>query len=347
MSNVELRIGGAALLVCMVAVSALRAEAQPLPLPLPSPQAPSSTPDPRPWAASVAEDEQAAALALYDAGNREFVESRFAQALARYREAIRHWDHPAIRYNMAVCLIKLDQPLEARDHLERSLTYGAAALGAEAHAQALTYRKLLDAQLSRLAIACGEPGVQVMLDGKLLFTAPGAAEPHVLPGEHQVVAIRPGFFAASRTLLAVAGKRLPYDVPALERRTAMVRRWAAWKPWAVIAGGAALAGLGAVGYLAAKHDYDAYDRGIAANCLGAMGCDAAMLATLTELRGTRDRADRDQVIAFSLFSAAGAAVLAGAVGLIVNQPRAQTEPSPAPIVTPVPAGAAMGMRWRF
>ena len=57
--------------------------------------------DNKPWAAGVSEAEQKTALVIYKQGNVEFEESRYAQALAKYREALRHWDHPAIHFNMA------------------------------------------------------------------------------------------------------------------------------------------------------------------------------------------------------------------------------------------------------
>src|SRR5215813_4735696 len=87
--------------------------------------------DDKPWAAGVPDKEQAAALAIYRDGNAEFEESRYAQALAKYREAIKHWDHPAIRFNMAVSRVNLDQPLDASEDLDAAIKYGAAPLGAE------------------------------------------------------------------------------------------------------------------------------------------------------------------------------------------------------------------------
>ncbi len=303
----------------------------------------------RPWAAGVSEAEQAIARELYSDGNREFIESRFAQALAQYKEAIRHWDHPAIRYNMAICLINLEQPLEARENLERGLAYGAAPLDTDKYAQGLTYRKLLDAQLARVKITCPEQGAEVMLDGKRLFTAPGAADAFVLPGEHQIVVTRSGFLTVSKTLVAVTGKRTSYDFLALERRTTTrtVRRWTPWKPWAVLVGGVALSGLGALSYVVAERNYATYDRGIAANCPGTKGCDAAMYAALSHLRDLQDRAGREQVIAFSLFAVGGAAAAVGLVGLVVNQPRVQLEPSRSLVVTPISGGAVAAMRWAF
>src|ERR1041384_5557334 len=109
--NRDMRRGALAwMFACMLALLSTRAHAQPSLEPTATPKADA----PRPWAAGVSESEQAVALKLYVAGNLEFAESRFAQALAKYKEAIQHWEHPAIRYNMAVCLINLDQPLEAK-----------------------------------------------------------------------------------------------------------------------------------------------------------------------------------------------------------------------------------------
>src|SRR5204862_5516188 len=78
----------------------------------------------RPWASGVSQDAQKQALVLFDEGNRLFENSEHAAALAKYREALKIWDHPAIRYNAAVALINLDQPLAAHDNLELALRYG-------------------------------------------------------------------------------------------------------------------------------------------------------------------------------------------------------------------------------
>jgi hypothetical protein len=166
----------------------------------------------RPWAAGVSERAQALAFELYSDGNREFVEMRFVQALAKYREAIRHWDHPAIRFNIAVCLINLDQLVEARDSLERSLKYGVTALGADAYAQALKQRTLLHGKLARLTLDCPEPDEEVMIDGKLVFKGPGTVEQFVLPGEHHVVATKPGFLPASRKIVLAAGASAAFEI---------------------------------------------------------------------------------------------------------------------------------------
>jgi hypothetical protein len=302
----------------------------------------------RPWAAGVSQAEQTTALALYKSGNLEFAESRFAQALAKYREAIQHWDHPAIRFNMAVCLIRFDQPVEAMEELERSLVFGAGPLGPDLYTQGQTYRKLLDAQLAHLQIGCGEPGTQITLDGRYRFTAPGALDKILLPGEHQVVATRAGFVTVTRTLVLVAGKRTHYDVPPLEVRVAaqMVRRWPEWVPWLVLAGGAAAVAGGAQSYVAARANFASYDRGVTTHC--SYGCDAATLAGYPDLREHRSRGDTEHVVALSLFAAGGTAIVAGAIGLLFNEPRVQVESGHAQAaVVSLPGGAAISMAWGF
>jgi hypothetical protein len=325
------------------------APAQPLSPPEPFSASGRATPEqPRPWAAGVSESEQALALEIYVAGNAEFAESRFAQALAKYRDAVTHWDHPAIRFNIAVCLINLGQPIEAREQLEKGLAFGIPPLGPEAHAQAITYRKLLDAQLTRLTISCPEPGAQVTLDGKPLLTGPGSATRYLLPGEHQVVATKPGMQASLQTLILTAGTPAAVELrPAIERaaRPQMVRRWATWKPWAVLGSGGGFLGLGALSYFTASGDFAAYDRGVAARCPA--GCSAAMLAEYG-LADKKQRAEREQVIAVSLFAVGGCAVVAGVVGLLLNQPRVKLEARPVPLtIAPVAGGAVIATAWGF
>src|SRR5262245_25248836 len=83
-----------------------------------------STSEKRPWADGVAAAAQARALAIYEEGNALFGENQFAQALVKYREGLAIWDHPMIRHNIAICLLELDQPVEALEHLEKALAFG-------------------------------------------------------------------------------------------------------------------------------------------------------------------------------------------------------------------------------
>jgi hypothetical protein len=178
-----------------------------------APAKPAATPmEPRPWATGVPVAEQATALQLYAAGNDAFVQNRYADALAQYKQAIAHWDHPAIRFNMVVCLLGLGAPVEARDSLEHSLVYGADALGPDAYAQALRYRDQLDRQLVRLTLDCPEPDEAVALDGERILTGPGQVTRFLAPGDHQVVATKPGFLPASRQIILAIGQPQRFEI---------------------------------------------------------------------------------------------------------------------------------------
>lgn len=336
----------------VVALVLLSARAYPEPLPA---QAESLQPgstqldpapgqaDPRPWAAGVTETRQERALELYVAGNLEFKESRYAQALAKYREAIQFWDHPAIRFNMAVCLIHLDQLLEAQDNLDRSLAYGDGPLGADMLASGLTYRKLIAAQLAQLHIRCEQHGAQVTVDGKLLFTGPGSADVSLLPGAHQVVVAKEGFLTASKTVVLAAGKPVVQDIRHLERRVSlrMARRWAAWKPWTLVSGGVAALNVGVLTYVIGSNHIARYQTQIA-RCPDSCSDDL-----LAKLESERKRGEVEHVAAIVLLSAGASAVVAGVVGAVMNQPRLRVEPSRVPTVAPVAGGAMMMMSWGF
>jgi hypothetical protein len=325
-------------IACAAAVSATPISAQPSDAP-----AVQTEDDVRRWARGVSEAEQELARRLHAEGNAEFAESRFAQALAKYREAIRHWDHPAIRFNMAVCLINLDQLVDAKDNLERSLAYRAVPLGAENYAQALTYRKLLDAQLAHVAITCMEAGAVVTLDGKYLFTAPGTTEQFLLASEHQLAATKPGLRTVVVTFTGVAGRVMPFEL----RPTPEVRppHWGYWKH--MLGGGGVVVGLGALTYIWASRSFDHYDDLIAANCKP-QGCTAEKLRELPEVEAAHTGARTRQTVALSLFGAGGAAIVAGLIGLIVDQPKVRPEAGRAvPAVTPQRGGATVSLGWAF
>jgi len=326
------------LFACAVAMLAPRASADPATIP----KAPRDD-KARPWAKGVSEDEQEVARSLHAEGNAEFAELRFAQALAKYKEALRHWDHPAIRFNIAVSLINLDQPVEAKDNLERSLTYRAAALGGDAYTQAMTIRKLLDAQLAHLQITCSEPGAVVTLDGKYLFTAPGTMEQFLLPGEHQLAATKSGLRTEVMTVTGVAGRLTAFDLrPAPEMRPP---HWRYWKH--VFGGGAVLVSVGGLSYLWSYYSFKDYDDQVAVRC-APRGCSAEESRGFGDLNKQLARARTKQTVAFSLFGVGGAAIVVGVVGLILDQPRVRPDSNRAvPAVMVVPGGATVTLSWTF
>ena len=324
------------------------ARAQVVPLPADAPAAEverraQADPPERPWAAGVPEEAQKQALQLFEEGNRLFESSEHAAALAKYREALKAWDHPAIRYNAAVALINLDQPLAANANLELALRFGEAPFNPETYQQALTYRKLLRGQLAQLKVTCAEPGADVALDGATLFVAPGETARWLTPGAHLLVARKPGFLTETRSLSLFPGKPAVetvalQEVGSLPTRT--VRRWPTWKPWAVVGGGGLLALVGLPLLLEARSDLIAYDNKIVEEC--SMGCAAGQVPQ--DAIDLRDRAHTKNVVAVSLFAVGGAIVASGVALVILNQPRTvRTDEQARAAVTPLIGPGVFGL----
>jgi hypothetical protein len=301
-----------------------------------------AAPTDRPWAAGVSEEDQQRALGIFKEGNTLFAELQHAEALAKYREALKVWNHPAIRYNAAVALINLDKPLDAMEELESSLRFGEAPLGAETYKQALIYKKLLSGQLAELDVTCDEPGAEVVLDGAPLFVAPGKTSRRLLPGAHSLVARKNGFLTETRSLQLVPG-HLSSETVKLQNLSTLpthtVRRWALWKPWTVFAAGVAVALIGLPLILDAKSNFDTFDSEISRLCPN--GCSSSQLPTTVLEADSRARAENAAAIA--MFSIGGAAAAAGAVLLILNQPRIEAAPRPAVTVAPALGGGSFGL----
>jgi hypothetical protein len=305
----------------------------------------------RPWAKNVSQVRQDEALLLYEEANKLFEDSQHAAALAKYREALKVWDHPAIHYNAAVALIYLDQPLAAYENLEAALRFGTAPFNAETYQQALTYRKLLRGQLAELKVTCAEPGAEIALDGRPLFVGPGEATQRLLPGPHQLVARKPVFLTETRSLTLLPGKpasetlRLQ-DIRTLPTKT--VRRWPVWKPLAVVGAGVLVAAIGVPFSLLSKSNFDVLDTWTRENCSNSgSGCATGMVPPPSAI-AARDRGRVDNVIALSLFSVGAAAAATGVVLAIMNQPHAvPADQAPRALVTPLVGPGAIGVSLAF
>jgi hypothetical protein len=273
----------------------------------------------RPWAEGVSQENQAEALRLFAEGNRTFEESQLAQALSSYRKAIGFWDHPQIRFNMAVALIQLDQPLTAYENVLEALRWDGEALEPAIKQQALNYKKLLLGQLAQLRVGVSEQGAKLFLDGNLILVGPGEASRVLLPGPHQLAASKVGFLTSTRNVNLISGKTAveTLELLALTQLTRTERRWRWWKPATVLSSGAALVLAGIPLLLDGNAAIDRYDNSIAAGCPG--GCRTQDLPSA--VRDLPGRSSKETGFAVSLFAVGGGLVAAGLVMVIVNQPR--------------------------
>ncbi|MEO8549772.1 MAG: PEGA domain-containing protein [Kofleriaceae bacterium] len=271
--------------------------------------------DDKPWAAGVSAENQKAALDLYNQGGNAFAQADYKTALEIYTRALPLWDHPALRYNIAVCLINLDRPVEAYDNLERAMRFGEAPLGPDLWKQGQSYQKLLAGRVAEIEVSA-EPGASVSLDGKPLA---GTAQ-RVLTGDHQIVVEKPRYQTETRAVRLNPGDHVTIKIelkPIAVART-LHRRWVRWLPWTVLGGGVVVAGAGVPVLLAAGSSFDRYDAAVAASCQH--GCRDGDPAT-AHVMDLQSHAELQNTTAVSLFAVGGAIAATGFVMVILNQPR--------------------------
>lgn len=287
--------------------------------------------DDKPWAKDVPQEMQDKAFGLYEEANKLFADGEYKRALEKYEAAIAEWDHPSIRYNLAVCLINLDRPVDAYQNLTQALRYGEAPLGAALYNEGLNYQKLLSKQVAEIEVSSKDDGARVSLDGKPLTLVGGHASTMVAVNEtHEVIASKPGY----QTL------RRPLDkLPAGQKTTIELKlqplEAARWKPWAVIAGGAVVAGAGAYVYGLARSNISDYEKAVETKCPCASDADLGADADLP------DRARTKEIVAYSMFALGGVTIATGVV-LVV---RGRGHTSVAPTVTKDSAGVSISGRW--
>ncbi|TNF37663.1 MAG: hypothetical protein EP329_02555 [Deltaproteobacteria bacterium] len=288
-----------------------------------------------PWQTGVSEERRDTAQALFAEANERFGDKEYPRALELYREARAAWDHPSINYNMAVCLLELDQGVAAWEALERSLRYGQGPLSDRNYVEAQRYQRLLKGSLGFVRVRVAESHARVTLDGRELLVGPGEATRVLAPGPHELVASKTGFVTLTRPTVVPAGEETVVEL-ALEPLTevAQVRRWPTWMPWVVVGGGVLIAASGAPLLASARDDYDAYDAYVSANCGG--GCAPSDLPRA--VRDDADRGDAKRAGAITLFSLGAAAAITGAVLVVMNQPTEVRRPvsTPTPLLTVAP-----------
>jgi tetratricopeptide (TPR) repeat protein len=293
-----------------------------------------------PWARGVPPARQTRATELYSQGNALFVESKYAEAVEKYRPALEAWDHPGIHYNMAAALINLEKPLEAYEHLKAALRYGDAPFSKQEYQQAQTYEKLLTGRLAVLQVNCPDSGAKVMLDGEELLVGPGAITKVAMPGSHQVGASKPGYLADTRSLLLIPGQKneLTIHLKTIQEATVMKRRWKTYVPWTVLGAGVLVAAVGVVLQLQARSDASQYNSIIDQQC--PQGCATS---DISEFQSIKSRAQAENIAAFALYGVGGALALSGITLAILNIPRPVVESSPkGPTVQVAPTFASTG-----
>ncbi|WP_428265043.1 hypothetical protein [Haliangium sp.] len=276
-----------------------------------------------PWYVGVSSEQRATAIELYEAGNQLLEDALFAAAIAKYREARQHWNHPGIHYNLALAQVGIDRPLEAYRSILAALQHGPDALRAEQYKHALEYRRLLRHQIAEIVVTCNEPDAVVTLDGKPLLTGPGQVGTLMLPGKHQLVASKFNHISVSETVELIAGHKSNVELRLLSEDEATVhtRRWSPALPWAVVIVGGLIGGAGGV----LQWQSNVTERRLSdlAPALCPYGCEVIPPSLNTLDRGARWRRNA----AYASYATAGAALTTGAVLLYLNRARAVESPA--------------------
>jgi len=293
----------------------------------------------RPWARGVPEAEQDKALTLYRMGNAAFEQRRYSEAKPQYEQALSHWDHPNIRYNLAITLVHLDEPIPAYDHLVKSLEFGAAPLGDAHFESGQTLKRSLERQIGTISLTVEQPGVTVRLDGNVVVDAPGTKAVRLTPGNHELFAEKSGHRSFSRSVSVFGGTSTTVDISLLKIETRLVRRWDPWKPWAVVGAGAAFVIAGIPLELSARSRTDEFEVAFADECPN--GCPREQLTAAT--RDLESSAKTRNVLGVSALVIGGVGIAAGVVGVVLNQPRAIESPGPNTAVTPTVGRDSVGV----
>jgi len=316
--------------------------------------------DERPWARGVSPQDQKIALNLFHDGNVQLNDGLFIKAAEKYREALKHWQHPAIHYNLALALLNLDQPIEVYNSLLKAIAFGTAPLEKEKFEHAKEYLLLIQQQLADIEVSCDKKGAKVSVDGKEAFTV-GKPDPvtgqlltkfaeKVKIGKHQFVAEKEGYQARIKAPYIGPGEhfRIELKLYTAEDLTRYHRKFdRTWIPYAVAGGGLVIAGVGALLQLSAKSSYNDFDKRVEQCSMMNSGCTVS-----SDLTSIKNSGDTKKTMSYVAYGIAAGAVLTGLALVVLNRRQPyQVKPedltgeqlSIAPIVAPGLTGiGAMG-----
>lgn len=297
-----------------------------------------------PWYQGTSAEVRKTAEALYAQALDLHKQLLRDQALAKYEEALKHWEHPHVRWNLALLLTDMGQYLRAYENLEKALAWGSEAFDKDRwNKMKQLKQRLLGQHLAVLEVHSGEPKAEVAADGKRWFRGPGTRRKVVLPGEHVITANKPGYFPLVKAVTLPAGKQgtvvLAMDVDGIFEK----RKWAWWKPWAVVGSGLALGLVGAGLQWQADNHFDQANREFQTGCNTGLQCDPSTPSIY-------GRAVTESRIAVGSLIAAGLTAATGLTLVYINRARAyRSQPTSTPILelSPILSEAAAGVSARI
>jgi hypothetical protein len=162
--------------------------------------------------AARATEDLARARVLDQQGAKAYGDGRYNDAIRYFEESLRLGGPPFELWNIAKCHVRLDQPEQAAEMLERYLA--TPALPSDDREEATQQLESLRKRPSPLTIASTPTGAAVTLDGRV--AEGGGKTPtsfNVPPGPHTITLTAPKYAVYTQAVEAKYGRAIILDVP--------------------------------------------------------------------------------------------------------------------------------------
>lgn len=156
-----------------------------------------------------ASDHLARARALDQQGAKAYAEGRYRDAIRYFEEAFRLGGPPFEQWNIAKCYLRLDQPEQAADVLERYLA--TPNLPPDDQKEAEEQLDQLRKRASTLTVASSPTGASVSVDGKPVEGGTTPLSVQVGPGQHTVAVALPKYAIYTKQVEAKYGRAVILD----------------------------------------------------------------------------------------------------------------------------------------
>jgi len=283
----------------------------------------------QPWGDGVSDDQKAAAKAKLEEGNKLYLATEYKQAADTYTEALKSWNHPAIRFNLVRSQVQLNLMVDAGNNLEQCLKYGKDPFTDDVWQEVLGYKKLLARMVGEIEVGCTQDGAKLTFDGQpFIEKCPGKQKTRVQLGQHSIVATKDGFLTKEMPVVVIGGdtpQNVDVQLVPLDKAAKVVHKWPTWIPWVVFGGGLAVTGVGVLLEVDAQNQMNQYDQDVAGSC-AVNGCNLDTPAAGTpeaaladRLNAQKDRAESRDKLAIGIMSVGIVGAAVGGVLLFLNR----------------------------
>ncbi|MDI7269832.1 MAG: PEGA domain-containing protein, partial [Myxococcota bacterium] len=132
----------------------------------------------------------------------------FAAALTEFRASFEMRRNPAVRYNIGLCHLALEQLVDARRELRLYLVeVDPARVSQERRSEVEGILARIESSVALLDISASILGAEIRVDGRAVGVAPLPEPIAVMPGDHEVSVTAEGREAYSERLTVAGGER--------------------------------------------------------------------------------------------------------------------------------------------